>query len=139
MENASKALLMAGGILISMLVITVAVVLINTYSQLGVTYQDKMVEIEIQKFNSNFTKFEGREDITIHEIVSIVNFTKKYNEQTEMDINTILSGEGDLMNLSDEEIVELIKVNSDKKYQCTNVSIGDNDGKIDSISFQESV
>ena len=139
MENASKALLMAGGILISMLVITVAIILINTYSQLGVTYQDKMVEIEIQKLNSNFTKFEGREDITIHEIVSIVNFAKKYKEQTEIDIKTILSGEGDLKELNDEQIVELIKDNSDKTYQCAGVSDEDNDGKIDEIAFQESV
>lgn len=145
MENASKALLMAGGVLVAMLIISMAVILFNTYGELGVTYEEKMSEAEIQKLNSNFTKFEGRQDITIQEIVTIVNFAKQYKEQTEIDIKVFIVND----ELKDNNIITLIENNSTveeagtkkvKYFEC-NVSrstdIGyDSYGKVTSITFQ---
>ena len=82
MENASKALLISGGILVAMLVISIGVYLFASYSDVGSSYEQTMEATEIQKFNVNFTKFEGRDDITIHEILTLANFAKQYEEQT---------------------------------------------------------
>lgn len=108
MENASKALLIAGGILVAMLILSIGIYLFNNYRDVGITYEKTLSAAEIEKFNSNFTKFEGRNDITIQEIVSVVNFAKQYKEQTEIDIEVYISGN----ELKDDNTITLIENNS---------------------------
>lgn len=143
MENASKALLMAGGALIAMLIIAVAVFLFNTYGQIAPSYQKKMEEIEVKKFNSNFTKFEGRKDITVQEIISIVNFVKNYEEETEIKVTVNTPFGNDLSNKTNEELVLLIKNNSNdensetiKYYECEKITLNGPFGTVDSIKFK---
>ena len=112
MENASKALLMAGGILVAMLILSIGIYLFASYRDIGITYEQSLSAVEIEKFNSNFTKFEGRDDITIQEIVTLVNFAKQYKEQTEIDIQVLLLGEGNLTSKNDNDIIVLIQENS---------------------------
>lgn len=140
MENASKALLIAGGILISMLVISIGVYLFASYRGLATSHEQTMQADEIREFNVKFEKFEGREDITIQEIVTLVNFCKQYEEQTEIHNKVILSGQGDLTTKKDN-IISLIQENSienetnkNKYFKFVKVDY-DNDGKINSISF----
>lgn len=77
MENASKALLMASGILIGILILTLMITLFMSTREISTTYENKKKEESIQKFNVNFTKYLGREDLTIHEVVTICNFAVK--------------------------------------------------------------
>jgi len=81
MENASNALLISGGILVAMLIIATAVFIFTTYSGLGESYERQLSATEIQKFNENFIKYIGRNNIKIQEIVSITNFAKEYNDK----------------------------------------------------------
>ena len=81
MENASKALLMAGGVLIGLLVIGALVLMVN---QLG-SYQKQNVgteqEKQIAQFNQEFTRFtDQRIDGT--DIVSLVNKVVDYNTRS---------------------------------------------------------
>ena len=58
MENASKALIFAGGILIGVLVISISIYLLNSYMQF---YYENMLTLnsnQIIAFNSYFTKYE---------------------------------------------------------------------------------
>ena len=134
MENASKALLMAGGVLVGMLIIVVMVILFNTYGQLGKTYEARITENQIKELNSNFIKFERRNNITIQEIASIANFAKQYQEDTGIDIKVVLSGKGDLTENFD--IVSLIQgqVNNNQYYKCSGI-LYDNYGKVKYIKF----
>ena len=106
MENASKALLMAGGILVGILVLSIAVYLFASYRDIGIAYEQSLSAVEIDKFNSNFTKFEGRDDITIQEIVSTVNFAKQYEEQTGTRVKVCINRN----ELNDKKPMELIKL-----------------------------
>lgn len=108
MENASKALLISGGVLIAMLVISIGIYLFANYRGVSSSYEQIMSTTEIEKFNVNFTKFEGRDDITIQEIVTIVNFVKQHKEKTEIDVQVFLKND----ELKDNDIVTLIKNNS---------------------------
>lgn len=57
MENASKALIIAGAILISILIITLGIMI---YGQAkGVINDNAMSDLEIQQFNQKFTQYEG--------------------------------------------------------------------------------
>lgn len=78
MENASKALIMAGGILIGILVLALMFTLFVTADSLFSTYEATKNAEAIQQFNVNFTQFIGKE-LTIHEVITIVNFAEEHN------------------------------------------------------------
>lgn len=147
MENASKALLISGGILIAMLVISIGVYLFANYGDMGSSYDQNMQATEIQKFNVNFTKFEGRSDITIQEIITLVKFAMSYEEETGTHIEISIPGKRDLVNFlktgnSNEICIELIENNSEKKFKCENITSlnfftdGNEKGKFKKIVFK---
>ena len=80
MENASKALLIAGGVMLTMLVLSILVYGWGTISE----YQaelDRIKEIEnTAKFNLQFTNYE-RNDVLGYELLSLVNKVIDYNQR----------------------------------------------------------
>ena len=81
MENASNALLMAGAVLIGVLILSAGVYLFTQFSSTSHQISEQLTASQISQFNSQFTKYEGREDVTAHTIVSICNLAKQNNEQ----------------------------------------------------------
>ncbi len=59
MENASKALIIAGAILISILLISIGIILINSGRDITSTGTSGVQSQKIQAFNSKFTAYEG--------------------------------------------------------------------------------
>lgn len=133
MENASKALLMAGGILIAILILSIGVYLFTTYSKIGTTYSDTVESSEKIKFNTNFTKFEGRTDITVQEIVSIINFASNYKENNQINVKVCVKGVD--YTSENKDLVVFIKDNATKKYKCTEIEY--KNGIVDCIKFDE--
>ena len=78
MENASKALIIAGSILISILLISVGLIVFN--STKGVVDQGKEASklMEKEAFNSNFTKYCGDKVLGTN-VRSLQNFVDSYN------------------------------------------------------------
>ena len=72
MENASKALLMAAGVLIGVLILSLAVYLFANFGTASAEIHKQKDMNEINKFNTQFTSYEGKE-CTIHDIVSVTN------------------------------------------------------------------
>ena len=143
MENASKAVIIAGSILIGIIVISIGVFLFMKYRETGTLYEQNAKSAEIQKFNQNFTKFEGREDITIYEIVSLANFAREYNEK-----NNLIGTEAievrihnELMNCNlvektDEWLVQHLLIPEEiRHYKIEEIKF--NEGLIYSIKFEE--
>ena len=56
MENASKALIIAGAILISILLISLGIVIYNSAKDAAST--DQMDDFQVSAFNSKFTQYE---------------------------------------------------------------------------------
>lgn len=81
MENASNALLMAGAVLIGVLILSAGVYLFTQFSSTSHQISEQLTASQISQFNSQFTKYEGREDITAHDVVSICNLAKQNNKQ----------------------------------------------------------
>lgn len=134
MENASKALLIAGGMLVTMLVLSIGVYLFNNFSNTATEYQKTEETAEIQQYNANFIKFEEKTDIKIHEIITLVNFAKQYNKQTETSISIKLGTE-ELNVLEDDKIIEKISEKANEEFTCKEMKDNDEDGRIDLISF----
>lgn len=108
MENATKALLMAGGVLIAILIISVLVITFQKTGNVSKSYDKSVSQEEITKFNVNFTKYLGQ-DLTIHQVVTICNFA--YKDGTH---KVKVNGGEDNPYTNDK-----IKENLDKKYTLT--------------------
>ena len=79
MENASNALLIAGGILIGVLVLSIGVYLYTMFGTSGASISDQLNERQIDEFNAQFYKYENLDTIKIHDIISVANLAKQNN------------------------------------------------------------
>ena len=135
MENASKALLIAGGVLIAIIIITLAVILYTLFSNHSENYNEVMKVTQIQKFNSKFDVYIGREDITAQELISVVNLSNEYNGSVEILIDNHKIPQGHTSE-------DFIDDNNNKTFTCQH-ELGDNPnpeyneetGKITKIRF----
>lgn len=80
MENASKALLIAGAMLILMLVLTVGIYLTKRMSSQTSEIYKALEQSDIDELNQKFYVYEGR-NIYIQDVVSIINLAKNINEK----------------------------------------------------------
>ncbi len=99
MDNVSKMLIIAAGVLITVLTINVATVLFRSATNMSKTYFSTEQISEINTFNSNFTRFvgavqeenddgtltENRQYATIYDVVTAANFAWNYNMQMVID------------------------------------------------------
>lgn len=132
MENASKALLMAAGILIGVLLLALLVTLFSSARSLSNQYEATKKSEAIQQFNVNFIKYLGQ-DLTIHQVVTICNFAKKENNKIQE--VTIASG-----GKSNEDIKEDVKKYLEneenmEKYELKIISYSE-EGYVNSIRFE---
>ena len=109
MENASKALIIAGAVLIGILIISMGVLLATTLQKTAKTYYTSMNTNEIQKFNSEITKNfiieNGNTYITAQGIITLKNI-----------LNTETYKERDIQN----NISVILRNNSDAEFLTTN-------------------
>lgn len=98
MENASKALIMAAGILLGVIIISIGVVLYTTFSEFGNATAQKIQDNKIAEWNQNYLKYYGTittEDengkdvvkpipVTAHDIVTVANQARQNNMDYEI-------------------------------------------------------
>ena len=135
MENASKALLMAGGILIALMIIGSIVLLFANLQD----YQNKndisIKQSQIAKYNNQFEPF-NKKDLTLMELKSVYNKiesnNKKYPEYT---ITTNIESIYPNITLNFSQIEEEEKIN--RVFKCTNIKYNNLDGRISEMNFAE--
>ena len=88
MENASKALIMAGGILIGILVLTLAIYLFINFSHQAEQTYNQIKENQLNQFNNAFVSLEQTNDggghITIYDVISIAKKAREYNDSNDL-------------------------------------------------------
>ena len=82
MENATKALLMAAVILISVIILSLGVYLFMYFSDYAKGVNDDIRDNQIQQFNSQFLSYEGKE-LTVYDVITLANLAKDYNKANE--------------------------------------------------------
>ena len=80
MENATKALTMAAGILIAMMVVSLIVVGINRVGSVKKVEQEALLNQELEKFNRNFESYNTNV-LTGYKIISLANMAYDTNER----------------------------------------------------------
>lgn len=133
MENATKALLIAGAVLIAIIMVSIAIYLYSLYSNQAEEYSQIISATELQKFNSKFEAYIGRENITPQEIVSVVNLAEQYNNQVEIYIGLTR------LQFTQAYTQEMfIQENIDKLFSCNRSASNpsyDEDVRIEKIIF----
>ncbi len=87
MENTTKALMMAAGVLIGIIILSLTVYLVNSIQGFSSNYNSSLELQQLEQFNTNFTVFEGRNNISFHEIMTLVNLAKEFNKTNNLDKN----------------------------------------------------
>lgn len=153
MENASKALIMAGGILIGLLIISLAVYLFVDFGRTSAEINSQNAEQQVVEFNSKFTKYESYKDkddnwqTTIYDIITLAGYAKENNEHysdspdEQISVNIISSpAKSNIQQLSDyKNLMAQYMYDSSgtnlKKFSCESISYNTR-GKIKSINFK---
>jgi len=78
MENASKALIIAGAILISILLISVGIIIMNSAGNITDQAGSQTGSMAIQSFNAQFTRYEGSNK-TASEVRSLISAIEASN------------------------------------------------------------
>mgnify|MGYP004619260125 FL=1 len=81
MENASKALLMAAGVLIGLMIISLAVFLFSNFGGTSAKIYEQVRENQIKQFNSQFTAYVDNTNVTIYDVVSMANLATQNNKE----------------------------------------------------------
>ena len=88
MENITKALLMAAGMLLAVLILSL---LVMAYNRISSYYErnEELLSIEqLDKFNKQFQNYAGREDIRGNELISLMNKIIDYNVSESYQVGT---------------------------------------------------
>lgn len=121
MENASKALLMAGGILIAILIIAL---LVKSFTSVSTFQKAKLTEEEqaqLVAFNEQYTKYLGQY-VYGTEVRTLMN---KYNDDKQVKVLP-------------EGINPPTGIGQDTQYyKCTNIGYDNSTGKVNSITFEK--
>ena len=139
MENATKAMLIAAGVLIGVMILSLGVALFSELEAYVESSHERMKFNEQNSFNTQFLKYinymgtEKQFDLTIQDVVTAANLAfennKSYNatedergNQSSLYVAVYLNNspiEADI----DEKSVELLADNIGKTYKCRNSDI----------------
>ena len=94
MENASKALLIAGGVLIAILVMTLGIYFSRMIADHSARVYAQLEESRRTEFNQKFLNYDinhrkedgsSNKDLTIQDVITIVNLAKNSNEYNQLE------------------------------------------------------
>lgn len=135
MENASKALIMAGGVLIGILVLSLAVYLFANFGATAANIHSQIEEQQVVEFNAQFTKYQ--QNATIYDIITLNNLAKQNNENYDNDSDYTITIKIGSYSLSGSE-KDLIEENTDNGnltyFKCQEINYHTN-GRVKSMNF----
>ena len=149
MENASQALIIAAGVLIGILIITLGTYLYYVFGAYVSDSQAQIAENTLAQFNDKFLRYENKSDLTIQDIVTVKNYALENNYKYSEYSTSIRATENNnyvdvfkgnnkklLLDKTDEEqLLEEFKDNGQtQKYTCK-VEISTQTGRVYQVYF----
>ena len=143
MENASKALIIAGSVLIGIIVISIFVYVFHSTADFASSYETTVSVANVNKFNNRFEKYTGRQDITLYEIISLVNFAKDFNTRNDLSVENGINVQIDntsYINFSDKKLIEIMSKSDPKiTYTYENKKYNETTQIVKNIKFRTTV
>ncbi len=128
MENASKALIIAGAILLAILLISLGIMIFNQAQD--TVNNSGMTQAEITAFNNKFLKYEGKgkktSDIKMLANEVLVSNAEESNASRLIIVWNTTKGTS-IVKLNDKSLIDMSSIEKDKTYTvkavyCTNPS-----------------
>ena len=132
MENATKALLIAGGVLVAIIIVSLGLYLYILFSNQADTYKATIQNTELQKFNSKFEGYIDRDDLTAFDVITAKNMAAEYNNTN---LAITIEVNSSLITATNEEF---LKNNSEKVFKCgfEDVHYNSDTRRIDGLNFK---
>ena len=124
-ENASKALIIAGGVLIVILVLTLFAY-INTKMGSGThNLYSRLEDHDITEFNQKFLNYDGNKNLKIQDVVTLINTANNANKNNNIGAQvSVLVNNASYLDKSTDELNKLLMNNADKTYTCNVIVTG---------------
>lgn len=133
MENASKALMIAGGILIGLLIIGALILMFNQIGDYEKAQSKKDKNSQLAEFNNDFERYMDDKGINGTDVISLINKVMDYNKK---------AAKGGVANSVNYDIKMSITIsgltNFNKKYAYDKMSDSDSLFSVDSYTFNQS-
>lgn len=123
MENASKALLIAGGVLIAILIVSVLVVTLNIVNSNQRTREKALATEQLAEFNQKYEAY-NKKALRGTDIITLKNMAKSEGNAVTVKVTN-----------GTEEIDVSIEKNKTAIFACTKVEY--NNGRISVLTFQK--
>ena len=133
MENATNGLIMAGSVLVGVIIISLFVYMFSSMGGIAKEFQENIDLGAVQKFNEPFEKYIGREDLTVHDLLTVYNLVNQVNNEADMKII-------ELKGITTQDIKNISAFLSNQKtYKLLseNVKYSTETQKINYIEFKE--
>ena len=148
MENATKALIMAAGVLMGIVILSLAVYEFTSFGISSKEIHKANEETRLNEFNSQFTKYEGKDDVTIYDVITVANLAKENNsyyefsprrldQNTGKDLYISVILENNSIENQDQSTYKL-KIDSEynSKYTCI-ATISNDTGRVYKVKFSK--
>lgn len=140
MENASKALIIAGAILLAILIISLGILIYNQAS--GVVNSNSMSEVERQNFNQKFIQYDGTavRGSTVRALLQAVLSNNLSADSDDRRVSVKIDGKTEDASMSTSATsapTDKIKTGSSYTVTCAYGSTGGNTGLVTSITIKE--
>lgn len=135
MENASKALLISGGVLIAILILTLFSYLFSQMAGSSSNIYAALEKHEKDEFNQQFINYEGKKELKVQDVATLINLSKNSKDNSKFKTEVkIMVGSTDV---SSQESNDWLKdnVSSNKKYKCTSVHINSETELVDKVEL----
>lgn len=155
MENASQALLIAAGVLIGVIILSMMVYLFSVFGGYAAQTQSKIDENSVSQFNDKFLKYAGLTNLTIQDVITVKNYALESNKKYSNYNTSMRAGENNdyidvyladtksqahtqtalILGEDDEKLLkEEIQVTNSKKITCE-VEVNASTGRVNKIYF----
>ena len=132
MENAAKAIMIAGAALLAVLLLTLFIYATRSMGESAANIYSAMDEAQISEFNQQFLNYDNRTNLKPQEVVTLINLAKESNDTGKLDMPQIIvrlknnesdSDENTSLYVQDNTIQEIMErldedVKADRTYTC---------------------
>lgn len=123
MENASKALMMAGGVLLAIALLSFMMYIFKVMALNSANIYNEYDTADINQFNQKFLNFEGKTDLLAQDIVTAINYANDNDRTGAMPVHVTVKLDGTSVNNYNTGVFIINHIK--KKYTCENTRNSD--------------
>lgn len=133
MENASKALLIAGGVLIAILLLTLFSYLFTQMASSTSSIYNSMSKHEIDEFNQQFLNYEGKEELTVQDVETLINLAEDARKNKKIEVK--IWARGYYENSEEWDLATRMAKKPLEKFKCQKIIIDEKTSLVSEVEL----